>query len=132
MNKCQWVSLLLVVLLLGCVNSLCAETTNAVLDTPGSALDVAAEGSHAFVADGAGGLRVVDVTVPSSPQEVAATALSGTASGIALYGSYALVASGSSGIQIIDISSADNPQPYATLPVSGTAQDINIVAPMRT
>ena len=36
----------------------------------GFAQDIAYSGNFAFIADGDSGLRIVDVSVPSSPQEV--------------------------------------------------------------
>ena len=37
---------------------------------PGGVFDVAVSGGYAYVANGSGGLRVIDVSVPSAPDEV--------------------------------------------------------------
>ncbi len=126
MTKRLCVSLLTVIVFLTGVSSSFAEMINAVLNTPGSASDVAVEGSQAYVADSAGGLRIIDISNPSLPQEVSSAATPGVASGVALYGNYALVADGISGIQFFDISNPLSPQPYASLPMTGDALDIHI------
>ena len=40
------------------------------VDTPGAANDVALEGDLAFVADHSGGLRLIDISVPTAPAEI--------------------------------------------------------------
>jgi hypothetical protein len=72
-------------------------------DTPGIAEDVAVSGNYAFVADGAGGLSVIDITVPNIPTNIVACDLSSNAAGVAVTGNYAFVAAGANGIKTIDL-----------------------------
>jgi hypothetical protein len=53
---------------------------------PGVVRDVAVSGSYAYVADGDAGLRVIDVSNPSSPREVGAYDTPGDAWGVAVSG----------------------------------------------
>jgi hypothetical protein len=55
-------------------------------DTPGLAQGVAVTGSLAFVADGAAGVQIVDVSTPASPTLVSSVAAITSARGIALAG----------------------------------------------
>lgn len=41
------------------------------LDTPGVARSIAIEGTYAYIADGESGLRIVDISEPTSPKELA-------------------------------------------------------------
>ena len=61
-------------------------------DTPGAALGVAVAGSYAYVADGAAGLRVINVANPAAPSEVGFYDTPGIRRGVAVAGSYAYVA----------------------------------------
>ena len=51
-----------------------APTVVGFCDMPGSSHGVAAAGNYAHVADGGGGLRVIDVTNPAEPKEATPTA----------------------------------------------------------
>jgi len=59
-------------------------------DTPGHAEGVAVSGSHAYVADGNEGLRVVNIANPAAPVEVGFYVT--TAYDVAVAGAYAYVA----------------------------------------
>lgn len=72
----------------------------------GRAHDVVASTSHAFVAWGNAGLRVID---PTGMQVVGISATSGVARGIALADHYLLVAVGSAGLEIFDVQSPTAP-----------------------
>ncbi|OQB26818.1 MAG: LVIVD repeat protein [Chloroflexi bacterium ADurb.Bin180] len=72
-------------------------------DTPGSALAVALAGHHAYVADGGGGLRIIDIANPAAPTAVGFYDTPGWAYGVALAGHYAYVADYDGGLRIIDI-----------------------------
>jgi hypothetical protein len=61
------------------------------------------------VADGDAGLRIIDVSTPSSPVEVGFFDTGGWAWGVAVSGSYAYVADGSDGLRIIDVSTPSSP-----------------------
>jgi hypothetical protein len=66
-------------------------------------------GSHAYVADGSGGLRVVDVTDPAEPLEVGYYTTTGTARDVAVSGQYAYVADGDGGLRVIDVGTPTQP-----------------------
>ena len=75
----------------------------------GPASDMAVEGNYAFVATGATGLRIMDITDPSDPVEVGYCNTPGTANGVALAGNYAVVADWFGDLRVIDISSPTHP-----------------------
>ncbi|MCK5834045.1 hypothetical protein KAH81_10310 [bacterium] len=79
------------------------------IDTPGSAEGVYVTSSFAYVADEVGGLRIIDVSTPSSPTEVGYFDTGDWAHGVYVSGSYAYVADGSNGLRIIDISTPASP-----------------------
>jgi hypothetical protein len=62
---------------------------------------VAVAGSYAYVADGYSGLRVIDVSDPTDPQERGYYDTPGRAEGVAVCGSYAYVADVGAGLQVI-------------------------------
>jgi len=78
-------------------------------DTPGNAYNVAVSGEHAFVADDASGLQVIDISDPENPVIVGTYNTSGNARFVAVDGDFAFVADGSSGLQIIDITNPASP-----------------------
>jgi len=86
-----------------------------LLAPPGSFLDVAASGQHAFIASSNSGLRVLDVSNPASPREVAQLDTSGSAIRVLVSDNlvYLLEVSSSNesipyAVRIIDISELDN------------------------
>ena len=68
---------------------------------PDAVMGVAVSGAYAYVADGSGGLRVVDVSDPASPREVGSYGTPLYAYGVAVSGAYAYVADGSGGLVIL-------------------------------
>ncbi|MCX6679553.1 MAG: hypothetical protein NTX42_04190 [Methanothrix sp.] len=78
-------------------------------NTPGFATGVALSGSYAYVADCDSGLKIIDVSNPTSPLLKGSYDTPGYAYGVALSGSYAYVADGDSGLQIIDVSNPASP-----------------------
>jgi hypothetical protein len=66
--------------------------------------DVALSGTMAYVAAGEGGLQLIDVSDPVSPDVVAGWGIPGQALGIAASGTLAFVAANTSGLQVIDTS----------------------------
>lgn len=75
----------------------------------GTAHDVTAVGNYAYLALGASGLAVVDVSDPANSVRVGSyTSGSGFAFGVAVSGNYAYVAAGDAGLQIIDVSNPTN------------------------
>jgi len=86
-----------------------------LLAPPGSFLDVAASGQHAFIASSNSGLRVLDVSNPASPREVAQLDTPGSAIRVLVSDNlvYLLEVSSSNesvsyAVRIIDISELDN------------------------
>lgn len=71
----------------------------------------------AYVADGHGGLWVVDVSTPSTPFELARLDLPSIAADIDVEGSTAYLANYSAGMRIIDISITDQPKEIASYEV---------------
>jgi murein DD-endopeptidase MepM/ murein hydrolase activator NlpD len=86
----------------------------AALDTPGVALGVTAaiSGSEAtaFVADGLGGLQVVDITTPASPQNVGSYPTMSAANGAAIDGSMLYAAVGWRGVLALDVANPRAPR----------------------
>ncbi|HYV20537.1 MAG TPA: hypothetical protein VFC25_16060 [Verrucomicrobiae bacterium] len=87
----------------------------ADLDHPGGALRLgsfytftdpqamALDGTHAYVAGGAEGLRIVDVTDPAAPFEAARLDSRGMAHDVVVENGRALVADGAGGLRVIDV-----------------------------
>lgn len=74
---------------------------------------VAVDGTHAFVADGLGGLVVVDVGDPNAPVAVAQMPLAGWAGDVAVADGRAYVANG--GVTIFDVSTPAAPAQLGTI-----------------
>lgn len=81
------------------------------------------DGAYAAVAARAEGLRLVDITQPAVPREVASLAAPGGAMGVAIEGRYAYVATGS-GLQIVDIADPAHIRPISALEASGSARRV--------
>ena len=69
------------------------------VDTPGDARDLAVLGGRAYVADGAGGLQIIDVGNPQAPVILGSLNTAGAAVGVDVSGNLAVIAEGTSGIQ---------------------------------
>ena len=81
------------------------------LDTPGFAYAVAASGNKAYIADGIGGLRIIDITMMHFPDEVAYYEDDGVYYDVKFSGGdYAYVAAGDAGFKIIDVNSPFGPE----------------------
>ncbi len=85
----------------------------------GIALAIQGGHSYAFVAAGDAGLLVVDVSVPSAPQEIGSWDSPGYAEGVAVAGAIAYLADGPYGLRLVDISDPGHPRPL------GAAFDAN-------
>ena len=62
-----------------------------------------------YVADHFAGLRIIDVSTPSSPVEVGFSSGTGEANDVDVVGIYAFVAA--AGLQVIDVSNPFSPTP---------------------
>jgi hypothetical protein len=81
------------------------------------------------VADGpGGGLRIIDVSNPSSPTEVGFLDTPGWAYSVAVSGSVAYVADGDGGLRVIDVSDPSNPVELGFYDTPGSPGDIVIEA----
>ena len=79
-------------------------------DTRGSALSVAVAGNYAYVADGAAGLQVIDISDPTNPVSKGRYAPTGGALDVAVSGNYAYVAGGGYALDVIDVRDPANPK----------------------
>ena len=79
------------------------------LDTLRNIPDVFVQGSYAFVAAWENGLRVVDISNPSSPSEVGFLEALSLARGVFVQGTVAIVFDG--GLRIVDVSNPASPRP---------------------
>ncbi len=97
------------------------------LELPGYANDVAIDPSTdlAYVAGGAAGLLVIDVSDPSTPVLLSATETAGVAIEVAVADGVALVADDSGGLVIFDIAEAA-PSILATVATGGRALDLAV------
>ena len=75
----------------------------------GTVEDVMIVGSLAFIANGWGGLKIIDISDPTNPIKVGQFKDGGDANGVYVSGSYAYVANEFDGLEIIDISNPTNP-----------------------
>ena len=82
--------------------------------------------NYAYVADGASGLRVVDISSPGSASIEGTYNTSGTAYDVYVRGSYAYVADGASGLQIIDISDPASPILTGTYNTTGDSRGVYV------
>ena len=64
---------------------------------------VVISGNHAYVADGEGGLQIIDISDSSSPFIVGSVDTPGLAWDVFIFGNYAFVADGEGGLQIIEV-----------------------------
>ena len=88
---------------------------------------VATSGDYAYLADGPGGLRIVNVRNPSQPVEVAAAFSQDYVFGVSLAGHRAYLASAGSGLLVVDISSPSRPKELARLSLPAYAYGVAVV-----
>jgi large repetitive protein len=92
---------------------------------PGFANSVAVQDNFAFVAAGAEGLQVIDISNRVNPQIVTAVPLAGNANDVKiLFGQIALIAGGAAGLHIVDVFDPTSAYLAETVPVPGQAWDI--------
>jgi len=82
---------------------------------------VRARDNTVFVADGLGGLAIVDAKEPGAPKLLGKIATGGQARGVVIEGNFAYVASGTAGLVVVDISNLAAPRVISRVPVPGTA-----------
>jgi len=78
-------------------------------NTPAVVKDVTIKGNFGYIADGYSGLRIYNISDPSTPVETGFYNTPGSAEGVVVSGDYAYVADGTSGLRIIDVSDPSLP-----------------------
>jgi hypothetical protein len=96
------------------------------LRIPGFANSVAVVGRYAYVAAGAGGLQVADVSDLSHPFIAGSTFTRGNANDVRVSGSLAFVADGRAGLTVIDVSSPAHPRVVGYAATPGAATDLAV------
>ena len=105
----------------------------STLPTGGSSQSVVVSAERdglAYLADGEGGLKVIDVSNPLLPVLLHTVSTPGFASDVAVSGNYAYVADGAAGLQVVDITDAQTTLPIivGTKELPGTAVDVSVVS----
>ena len=103
-----------------------SPTPLSFVSIPGFANGVAVNGNYAFVAAGAAGLQVVNVSNRSNPVIAASLALEGNANDIRLLGNLAYVAAGAAGLEVVDVTNPLGPVLRGTLSTGGTALEVAV------
>ena len=94
---------------------------------PGYANNVDISGNHAYVAAGAAGLQVVDVSDRKLPRIVGSLDTPGNANDVRIVGNRVYIADGSAGLQIIDVTNPTSPSLLGAVDTPGEAQDVVVV-----
>lgn len=90
------------------------------------AVDVAVAAGHAYVADGTGGVRVINVANPAAPVRLASFATTSDAVGVAVAGDLLLVAAGSQGLLILDVANPAAPVLKGSYNTPGSATRVAV------
>lgn len=98
----------------------------ALHSTTGTAYAVALSGNYAYVADGAAGLSVIDVSAPENPQRLGGYSAPGTARSVAVSGNYAYLAADAAGLLVLDVSEPANPRLVGSCSTPGPAYGLAI------
>ena len=84
------------------------------------------QGRYIYVADGSGGLRVIDVQDPRTPVEAGFFDTPGEAWGVTVAGKYAYVADRMDGLRVVDISDPSNPNERGYVDTPGEARAVAV------
>lgn len=104
-----------------------APTALSYISIPGYANNVDVAGNYAYVAAGAAGLQIVNVTDRSNPYIEGVLDTAGNASDVRVVGNLAYVADGASGLQVIDVSVPTMPVLRGTYNTTSNANDVYVV-----
>ncbi|MFN0140543.1 MAG: Ig-like domain-containing protein [Pyrinomonadaceae bacterium] len=104
-----------------------APAALSALQIPGYANNVDVAGNYAYVAAGAAGLQVVNISDRASPQIVASLDTPGNANDIRVVNGFAYVADGISGLQVINVANPLNPVSAGSFDTPGEANDVVVV-----
>jgi hypothetical protein len=91
-----------------------------------SAMGVTISGNIAYCACDFGGIRLYDITNPSSPVFLGSCSTPSFARNVAVRGNYAYVADGDSGLQVIDVSNSAAPVMVGNYETAGTAITVRV------
>ena len=91
------------------------------ISTDDQAMDVVVVDGYAYVADGEGGLVIINVSTPEIPFRAGTLDTAGFASGIAVSNGIACVADGTNGLVMVDVSNPFSPQELAVYNTPGEA-----------
>ncbi|HEY0733916.1 MAG TPA: hypothetical protein VGD69_03340 [Herpetosiphonaceae bacterium] len=94
----------------------------------GGAPDVLVANQRAYVAGG--GLSIIDVSTPSSPQGLGGQSLRGYGIHAAVFGTTVLVAEGEYGLSAVDVSNPDAPQAIEHSYLGGEVWDMDVIGNM--
>lgn len=101
------------------VSSPATPTLSAFLGTNQAASGIAYtpfySSGKVYVAYGTAGLRIVDVSAPSSATLLSTTSLPGDSRGVVASGNYAYVAGGVSGVSVVDVTNPSSPVKLSTI-----------------
>jgi hypothetical protein len=102
--------------------------TSAVgaVELPSAASDLRVAENYAYVAAGASGLQVIDVSDPAAPRIAGSLALPGIALEIALAGPVAYIAAKDGGLHLVDVSDPAAPALIGTVPTAGAARGVTV------
>lgn len=104
-----------------------APVARGVFNTPGPANATAVFGNTGFIADGAGGLRMVSLTNLDNPTALGSFAPTGSVFGLCLQTNRLYLALGSNGVAILDISTPEQPVQIGAFDTPGMALTLDVV-----
>ena len=90
---------------------------------------VTGHGPYAYLANGKGGLHIVDVSNPHAPRRAGVFDPHGVAVALAKHGQFVYVAASDSGLAVFDVTDPAVPRLVAMVPLPGVTTDIAIAAP---
>jgi len=93
-------------------------------DTPGGGIAGAMSGHLAFVADGAAGLRILDVNAPDAPANVASYMPTGTVNDVFIQTNLLFLALGTNGLEIVDVTEPTMPVRLGGVDTPGNAMRV--------
>jgi hypothetical protein len=85
---------------------------------------IAVNGDYVYAAAGSNGLKVIDISTPSSPTFAGSAATSGEALNVVVSGNYAYVVCGDDGLEIFNITTPTAPAPAGSYNFPGYARNV--------
>ena len=104
-----------------------SPTALSFISIPGFANNVDVAGNFAYVAAGAAGLQVVDVSDRRAPRIIGSLNTAGNANDVRVVGNRVYVAAGAAGLLIIDVTNPASPTLLGGLDTAGEANDVVVV-----